>query len=259
MLKFIKAMLMLLMIKSGIAKRRQTRVAIEARAVQMEESVINRTAGLRKLANYQEAVHEEEKRTIAKELHDEMGASLTSLSLHLEAACALYPDDAQWGDRMQRMRILVGSMAALTRRIQADLRPAMLDLFGIKAAINEHLDAFSEKSGILCRRSLPDDDVFISNRLELTIYRMLQEALNNVRKHARATEVEVILDVDEDRVALTVRDNGIGIAPECINAPASYGLRALQERAIFLGGTASVQVNNPCGTSITIALPLATP
>jgi signal transduction histidine kinase len=259
MLKLIQAILMLQMIRAGITKRKQEKTALRACAADLEATIASRTANLRKLADYQEAVHEEERRSIAKELHDEMGASLTSLSMQLEAASMLVPANAEWNDRMQRMRLLVTSMAGVIRRIQADLRPAMLDLFGIKAAINEQLDLFSERSGIVCSRSLPDEDVFISRRLEIIIYRMLQESLNNVLKHAQASQVDVILDVDDDRVALTIRDNGIGIAPACIEGATSYGLRGLQERAAFLGGTVRVSGNNTRGTTVAIALPLATP
>jgi signal transduction histidine kinase len=143
-----------------------------------------------------------------------------------------------------------------TRRIQTELRPTMLDLFGIKAAIHELTDDFRQRSNIACEVSLPDEDIVIGHKLEITVYRMLQEILNNVVKHAQASQVDVILDVDEDRVALTVRDNGVGMPPERQEGPATYGLRGLKERAAFLGGAVAVAAGRNGGTVVSVQLPL---
>jgi signal transduction histidine kinase len=132
----------------------------------------------------------------------------------------------------------------------------MLDLFGIKAAIHELTDDFRQRSGIACEVSLPDEDIANSHKLEITVYRMLQEMLNNVVKHAQASHVDVILDIDEDRIALTVRDNGIGMPPERRDSPATYGLRGLKERAAFLGGAVTVAAGRNGGTVVSIQLPL---
>ncbi|MFD2270033.1 sensor histidine kinase [Undibacterium arcticum] len=96
-------------------------------------------------------------------------------------------------------------------------------------------------------------------KLEIVLYRMLQETLSNVAKHAQARRVDLILDVDEDRVALTVRDDGIGIAPERRDNTSTYGLRGLYERAEFLGGKVAIVANQQRGTTVTIALPLTPP
>ena len=243
-------------VSTDISRRREAEDKLRAREVTLEETVSRRTATLRRLANHLETVREEEKRAIARELHDDMGSSLTSLSMHMEGAYPLLPGDAQWTERKAKIQALLRSLVTTTRRIQTELRPTMLDLFGIKAAINELTDDFRQRSNIACEVSLPDDDVAIGHKLEITVYRMLQEMLNNVVKHAQASEVEVILDVDEDRVALAVRDNGVGMPSGRSDRPGAYGLRSLQERAAFLGGAVTVSAGRHGGTVVSAQLPL---
>jgi signal transduction histidine kinase len=133
----------------------------------------------------------------------------------------------------------------------------MLDLFGLKAAITEQLDELAERTGMTCKASLPDEDVTIGHEMEIAIYRMLQEMLNNVTKHAKASQVDVILDVDEEQVSLTVRDNGVGIPQERQDNNKTYGLRGLRERATFFGGNVVIRSTPGSGSIISIRLPLA--
>ena len=176
--------------------------------------------------------------------------------MHMEGAYPLLPGDPQWTERKARIQTLLRSLVTTTRRMQTELRPTMLDLFGIKAAIHELTDDFRQRSGIACEVSLPDEDIAISHKLGITLYRMLQEMLNNVVRHAQASQVDVILDVDEDRVALTVRDDGIGMPPEPVESTATFGLRGIRERAAFLGGAVTVSAGRNGGTVVSVELPL---
>jgi len=250
------AVLGVIAISTDISRRKEAEDALRVRELRLEDTVARRTATLRRLADHLETVREEEKRAIARELHDDMGASLTSLSMHMEGAYPLLPGDPQWTERKAKIQSLLRSLVATTRRIQTELRPTMLDLFGIKAAIHELTDDFRQRSNIACEVSLPDEDIAISHKLEITVYRMLQEMLNNVVKHAQASRVDVILDVDEDQVALTVRDNGIGMPPESQDSSATYGLRGLKERAAFLGGAVTIAAGRNGGTVVSVQLPL---
>jgi PAS domain S-box-containing protein len=243
-------------ISTDISGRKEAEDTLRARESRLEEIIARRTATLRRLADHLETVREEEKRAIARELHDDMGASLTSLSMHMEGAYPLLPSDAQWTERKAKIQNLLRSLVTTTRRMQTELRPTMLDLFGIKAAIHELIDDFRQRGSIEYDLSLPDEDIAIGHKLEITVYRMLQEILNNVVKHAQATHVDIILDVDEDQVALTVRDNGIGLSSESRDRPNAYGLRGLQERAAFLGGTVSFSRGRNGGTVVSVQLPL---
>jgi PAS domain S-box-containing protein len=244
-------------ISSDISRYKKAEDAVRACERQIEEAVSHRTAALRSLADHLETVREEEKRAIARELHDDMGASLTSLSMHMEGAYPLLPGDPQWTERKAKIQTLLRSLVTTTRRIQTELRPTMLDLFGIKAAIHELTDDFRQRTGIACEVSLPDEDIAIGHKLEITVYRMLQELLDNIVAHAQASHADVILDVDEDRVALTVRDDGIGMPPERKDGDATYGLRGIGERAAFLGGAVTVSAGRNGGTVVSVELPLA--
>ncbi len=242
-------------ISTDISQRKAMEQQLKQREAELESTVNQRTATLRKLADHLETVREEEKRAIARELHDDMGASLTSLSMYLDSIYKGLPAEPQWLEKTQKIQQLVSSLVATTRRIQIELRPIMLDLFGLKAGITEQMEEFAQRTGIRCKTSLPDEDIALDGKLDITIYRMLQEALNNVAKHAHATCVDVILDVDEDRIALTIRDDGIGIADERLHNPSTYGIRGLAERASFLGGIANIFASAGNGTTVAILLP----
>ena len=243
-------------ISTDITARKEAEDSLRARERQLEATIAERTATLRELTNHIETIREEEKRAIARELHDDMGATLTSLSMHLQGAYALFPDDEKWNGRKSKIQSLLASVVATTRRLQTNLRPTMLDLFGLKTAISELLTEFGLESGLLCKASLPDDDLVIDAKLEIALYRMLQEILNNVAKHARASKVDVILDLDEDRLVLTVRDDGIGIDDVQLRTTVTHGLRGLHERAAYLGGSIGIRRGNTGGTIVAIHIPL---
>ncbi|MBK4734762.1 PAS domain-containing sensor histidine kinase [Noviherbaspirillum pedocola] len=244
-------------IGTDISERKAAENSLRAREANLEETIARRTEALRNMADHLETVREEEKRAIARELHDDMGAALTSLSMHLEGTYELFPDEPKWAERRAKIQSLLQSVVKTTRRIQTELRPTMLDLFGIKAAIHELADDFTASSGIACETSLPDEDITIGHKREIALYRMLQEMLNNVVKHAHATRVNIVLDVDEDRIALAVRDNGVGITPQQRDNASTYGLRGLHERAAFMGGTVRIAAGQNGGTTVAIELPLA--
>ncbi len=250
------ALMGLVGISTDITAHKEAEDSLRARERQLEATIAERTAALRELTNHIESIREEEKRAIARELHDDMGATLTSLSMHLQGTYALFPDDDKWNGRKSKIQSLLASVVATTRRLQTNLRPTMLDLFGLKTAIGELLTEFSAESGLNCKASLPDDDLVIDAKLEIALYRMLQEILNNVAKHARASKVDVILDLDEDRLALTVRDDGVGIDEDRLHNTVTHGLRGLHERAAYLGGSIRIRRGIDGGTTVAIHLPL---
>ena len=244
-------------ISTDITARKEAEDSLRARERQLEATIAERTATLRDLTNHIESIREEEKRAIARELHDDMGATLTSLSMHLQGAYALFPDEEKWTTRKTKIQSLLADVVATTRRLQTNLRPTMLDLFGLRTAVCELLTEFGEGSGLSCKASLPDDDLAMDPKLEIALFRMLQEILNNVAKHAHASKVDVILDIDEDRVALTVRDDGIGINEVRLRNTVTHGLRGLHERAAYLGGSIHIRRGPAGGTVVAIDIPLA--
>lgn len=255
-------------ISTDITIRKQAEDSLRARELQLEATIAERTTTLRALTNHIETIREEEKRAIARELHDDMGATLTSLSMYLQGAYVLFPEEEKWILRKSKIQSLLSAVVATTRRMQTSLRPTMLDLFGLKTAIGDLLTQFGSQYGLTCHVSLPDDDLPGNARLDIAVYRMLQEILNNVAKHACASRVDVILDMDEDQLALTVRDDGTGIAPDRRHNTTTYGLRGLHERVAFLGGTIQIHSTQrppgdvqaaAGGTTVAIRIPLAPP
>ena len=244
-------------ISTDITARKQAEDSLRARELQLEATIAERTTALRELTNHIETIREEEKRAIARELHDDMGATLTSLSMHLQSAYTLFPQEEKWVARKAKIQALLSDLVASTRRMQTSLRPTMLDLFGLKTAIGELATDFSKQSGLPCRISLPDEDLPMQDRRDIALYRMLQEILNNVVKHAHATRVDIILDMTDHELALTVRDDGVGIPPERLDNATTYGLRGLRERAAFLGGAIAIRAPTGGGTVVAITVPLA--
>lgn len=242
-------------IATDITDRKRSEDALKAQEARLEKLVETRTLEVRELIGHLETMREEEKRAIARELHDDMGASLTALNMHLAILFQQIPNDPGIAERVVQINALLGSVTATKRRIQNGLRPDKLDIFGIKTAITDQAQDFENYTGVTCAVSLPDEDIKYSSELEISLFRMVQEALNNIAKHAKATHVDIILDDDEEYLYLTIRDNGIGMAVEAKPYNPTHGLRGMRERATYFGGSISIDSKPGCGTRISIVLP----
>lgn len=242
-------------IATDITERKRSEEAMKAQEVRLEKLVETRTREVRELVGHLETMREEEKRAIARELHDDLGASLTALHMHLAILFQQLPEDAGIAERILQIQALLRTVTATKRRIQNGLRPDKLDIFGIKTAILDQAQEFENYTGVPCRASLPDDEIQYSTQVEISLFRMVQEALNNIAKHASATHVDIIMDDDEDGIYLTIRDNGIGIATKTPPGHSTHGLRGMRERAIYLGGAIEIHSAPGAGTRIRIMLP----
>jgi signal transduction histidine kinase len=211
---------------------------------------------LRELLGHRDAVNEAEKRALARELHDNLGSSLTAFNMHLSLLQHELAAEVNLQKRLEQMKTLLLSITDSTRRLQGSLRPEKLDVFGLKVALTEYALEFARRTGVACRTSLPDDELDFPESYKIALFRIVEEALANVQRHAQASEVDVILDDSEDGVLLTVRDNGAGIAHDAQDDLATHGLRAMRERAGYLGGTLRVGPGrNGAGTAISVELP----
>lgn len=242
-------------ISTDITERKRMEDTLKAHETQLEALVAARTAEVSELIGHLEITREEEKRAIARELHDDLGSALTALNMHLSMIFQQMPPDPKFTERSVKIKALLSSITDATRRIQNGLRPDKLDVFGIKVAIAEQAHEFEKYSGMACNASLPDDPLSYAPRVDIALFRMVQEALNNIAKHAQATRVDVILDDTDDEIVLTIRDNGIGIAPERLNNVMTHGLRGMRERAAYLGGSVKVTGSQGNGTTITVTIP----
>lgn len=218
---------------------------------------------LRGLSRRLEQVREEERARIARELHDELGVMLTCLKIdlsQLNRAVSMVDQSAvrvHLQDKILSMMQPIDNTIALVQRLVSDLRPGVLDDLGLVAALEWQAQEFHKRSGIACvfRSSL--EDVEISREQATAVFRICQEALTNVARHARATEVTVCLEQTRRRLLLEVKDNGCGIPTDKISAAGSLGLVGMRERAEQLGGSLIVTGRPGEGTRVTLSLPRA--
>jgi PAS domain S-box-containing protein len=202
-------------------------------------------------------VREAERMRIARELHDELAQWLTALKMDVSWLAGRLPHaEKPLVDKVEKMKQLVDTMVGAVRRIAADLRPAMLDDLGLTPAVEHLVHEFSQRTGILVILDLDAGAGEFKDPLVTAIYRMVQEALTNVARHAQATEVRVSVRVAGERIKVAVEDNGKGVDPDALNKERSYGLRGIRERAHTLGGAASIRAGGQGGTLVEIEIPV---
>ena len=211
--------------------------------------------GLSKAAN--EAIEAERRRT-ARELHDELGQSLTALKMDLESLrAALPPDQVELGERALAMHGLLDTTIAATRRIAADLRPLMLDDLGLAAALDWLTNNFSKHTGIATDLVIDDSVAQVPEPLASALYRITQESLTNVAKYAQARTAEIRLERDGDWVELLVRDDGRGIEAADQEKRGTFGLLGIRERVSLLGGEVAIKGEAGRGSEVRARIPLA--
>ena len=212
---------------------------------------------LRDLSAKLESAREEERTRIARELHDEMGQSLTALNFDLAWLLKQIP--------MQRkaVRKKIESMIEATKRtianarqLASDLRPSILDTFGLVPAIEWQLSEFEQRTGISVNFECQGDRD-VDRESSTVVFRIVQEALTNVMRHAHATEVDVRLTTDDHCLTLQLRDNGRGIRPAEIACLGSLGIVGMSERVIRLGGRFMIEPQSAGGTRLEVFIPLA--
>jgi PAS domain S-box-containing protein len=212
---------------------------------------------IRELALAASTVREEEKRDIARELHDELGQALTALKIDvgwLREHVPAGPGPIQ--AKLATMQALLDATVAAARRMSASLRPLMLDDLGLVAACEWLVENFRSRTGAACELVLGAGDLDLPDPYSTAMFRVLQESLTNIARHAEATRVEVTLERAGNRATLTVRDNGRGFEPARPRQRGSHGLLGLRERAYLLDGEIRIDSAPGAGTFIELRLPL---
>jgi PAS domain S-box-containing protein len=224
----------------------------------LDEELRAQREQLRALAAHVESVREEERVRIAREIHDELGQALTCMSMDLAFLDKQLPkEDAQAAARVATLATLVKETVTTVRRISSELRPSILDDLGLGAAVEWLAHDFETRTGIDCAVSVPST-ITISTERATVVFRICQEALTNVARHAHASRVSIDLIEAGDSLTLEVHDNGRGITDQEIHRPDSLGLLGMRERAALLGGAAEVTGSAGHGTSVTVRVPLET-
>jgi PAS domain S-box-containing protein len=224
---------------------------------QAEEALHRSREELRALAARLQASREEEKTQLARELHDELNGTLVALKMDL----SLLPDRAATDrnlflEKLSSMSELIDRTLARVHTIVTELRPVVLDKIGLVAAIEWQTGEFQDRSGIVCETHLPTEEIPLDPERSTAVFRILQEALTNVARHANATKVIVELRNEAGRLILTVRDNGKGVDEKMIFAHTSMGLLGMRERALSFGGATNVAALPGGGTLVTVRVPI---
>jgi PAS domain S-box-containing protein len=216
-----------------------------------EEALRRSREELRQFSIAANTLREQEKSRVARELHDELGQSLTALKIDVGwLKERLASQGGEVAAKLASMQVMLDGTVGSARRISADLRPLMLDDLGLVAACDWLASNFGERTGVNCELTMGGDDLDLPDPYATAVFRVLQESLTNIAKHAEATQVEATLDRDGDEVTLTVRDNGKGFDPGAPRKPNSFGLLGLRERAYLLGGEATIESMPGKGTTI---------
>ena len=217
---------------------------------------------LRNLSTYLQSAREAERASIAREIHDELGGALTALKFDIGAFEEILP--AQGHDefrealraKVEEMSVLIDGTVHTMRRIITQLRPVLLDSLGLVAAIEWHAEDFEHRTGIPCGVTIDSDESVPDPERATAVYRIFQETLTNVARHANATRVNVHLAVGGGTLTLRVSDNGNGVAPEQLRHPRSFGIIGMQERALIFGGSVMIENAPGGGTTVLLRLPL---
>ncbi|HYM60157.1 MAG TPA: histidine kinase [Thermoanaerobaculia bacterium] len=200
---------------------------------------------------------EEERRRIAREIHDDLGQSLTALKMDIGGLLSMTPQSpATAAIRARIVGTLDGTVTAV-QRISAELRPSMLDDLGLIAALETEALLFEQRTGIECDLSLPDELPDVNLMCATAIYRIVQESLTNVARHSNASRVELRLRERGEELLLEVRDDGRGLTPEEATSPSSFGLIGIRERAELLGAVVHFEGIRGRGTIVSLRIPTA--
>ena len=209
---------------------------------------------LRALTARLHSAREEERTRVAREIHDELGQALTAIKIEFASLLRDLPEGLAAPRGQSILKLLEQTIQSI-RRIGTELRPGILDDMGLVAALEWAAEDFETRTGTKCQVSLPDGDIALDPEATTALFRIFQETLTNVARHADATEVDVRLGKENGNLILEVRDNGKGIGEEHLLAGRSLGILGMRERVLLLGGTLTISGTPGKGTTVRVLLP----
>jgi signal transduction histidine kinase len=224
-----------------------------------EEQLRRSEEQLRNLADHLQSVREEERTTIAREVHDDLGQTLTALKMDISWLGKKLPKDQETLlEKTKAMRKLTDMTIKTVKRISTELRPGLLDDLGLVAAIEWQAEEFQNRTGIRCELAVDPEEIILDRDRSTAIFRIFQETLTNVARHAKATRVTASLKEKDDKLELRVRDNGSGITKEQISDSKSFGLMGIRERVHPWGGEMKISGRPGKGTTVVVSIPIET-
>jgi len=225
-----------------------------------EEQIKATSEQLRALMTSLSSAREEEGIRIAREIHDELGAALTSLRWDLEEMERINAERnpepvSALHTKIRGMFALIDSTIDVVRRISSELRPSILDDLGLASAVEWQTQQFQKRTGIQCRCECVVDSLNLNAELSTAVFRIFQEALTNVLRHAQATRIDVTIEEEAGDLLLTIRDNGRGIQHSEKTSTSALGLLGMRERANLIGGRIEIVGVDGKGTTVTLRVP----
>lgn len=223
----------------------------------IEEELRSSREQLRNLAAHIQSVGEEERTCMAREIHDELGQAMTALKMDLSwFSNRLRKDQKSLHEKTEAMSKLIDMTIQTVKRISTELRPGLLDDLGLSAAIEWQAEEFQHRTGIKCEVTINPKGIMFDKALSTAVFRIFQETLTNVARHANATRVKASLREKGGMLELKVRDNGKGITEKQISDPRSFGLIGIRERVRPWEGEVKILGIRNKGTTVTVIIPL---
>jgi PAS domain S-box-containing protein len=236
-------------------------VATAIRKFELAQEVKEKKENLERLSSEMMQLQEKERKAVAAELHDSIGQSLTAMRINLDfAESFMPPEQKELKSRIQQISKLVAATMEEIRSIGQALRPTMLDDLGLIPTLRWFTKDFSRQLSIPVHFSSRGDPKRLTPEVKITIYRIIQEGLNNIAKHSKATQASVSLQVEDRACCLEIKDNGIGIEAEKVlkstDARRGFGVFNIRERASLLGGKLEIQSDKGKGTTLSVTIPV---
>jgi signal transduction histidine kinase len=255
---FLSTALLYALFHTLTSSRRRAMMLAEEMTKELRASEANlqlSNVKLRELAAHAENIKESERKRIAREIHDDLGQNLLALRIEAHLLASRTGDrHPLLHERAERTLHQIDSTIKSVRQIINDLRPNVLDL-GLNAAVDWQIADFQRRTGIACDLIENDQDIKVSDRCATALFRILQESLTNVSRHAEASKVTVELRVEFDHIFMSVSDNGKGLQAGGRHKPGSFGLVGIEERVKILGGKCTIG-SGPGGTKVSVSVPL---
>lgn len=244
-------------------REREAELALKRIHDELEMRVHERTASLsesreqlREVSAHMETLREDERTRIAREVHDELGGNLTALKIDLGSVLSGRESDQALINHINNVKAQIDNIIHLVRHIASDLRPPVLDDYGLIPALEWHARIFQQRTGIDVQLDLIEHESPLNRDTRTAVFRVFQESLTNVARHAHATRVNVTMGIDEGELILVIEDNGVGFDTKGLDFSSSLGLKGMQERMMQVGGAVEIVGEAGQGTVVVIHAPV---
>ncbi len=247
-----------LLARRDARQREDRRALLAGERTRLQTLVEERTAQLSDLSNHLQAVREDEKSKLARDIHDELGGILVSAKMDVAwVQDRLQAQHPEYAARLARAQQVLDDGVDIKRRIIEELRPTLLDNLGLTAALDWQIHEICDRAGLASNIEMPADDSMIPPGTAIALYRIVQEALTNIVKYASARTVSVDLLIDDGSITLVVADDGVGIADTAQDNLLAHGITGMRQRVHALRGEFSIRRGRDGGTQIEVSVPLA--